>query len=339
MRKRANVFLRVFAVVALQPLFPTPSLATDDDDPARQEGEGRWVPSLAIMGGATIQEQRGSAGSVLFEDMNPNPVPLQGFVDGDDLATSPFVGGSLEVMTPALPLPTRPRLFLSGEILPTFASDRDIALKGDPGCIRGPRLGAPCTKDITVFSAATFAEDAANGQGSRTSAQVDTLVFGASLGVAFPVRVAKRQLRIKPSVGWISYEVDAEGLVVDAACDPVTQCTDTVIPIPPFPPIVTPGFLRETTLTGGASQRFNGIGPGLDVEMDAVRYGPLGVSLFLGGRAYRVLGDRTFGFGASQSFDDQLGMDVAVAAWEVEVDAWMYRAHVGIRFQWLGTRN
>ena len=36
-------------------------------------------------------------------------------------------------------------------------------------------------------------------------------------------------------------------------------------------------FLRETILTASDSQRFNGIGPGLDVEMDTGRFGPLGV--------------------------------------------------------------
>ena len=50
-------------------------------------------------------------------------------------------------MTPALPIPTRPRLFVSGEILPTFASDRDLALEGDPGCVRGPEPDAPCARD------------------------------------------------------------------------------------------------------------------------------------------------------------------------------------------------
>jgi hypothetical protein len=340
MRKRANLFLLVGAVVALQALFPIASLAAaggDPAEPARQAGEDRWVPSLAITGGATIQDQHGVADSVLFEDMSPTPVPLRGFVNGDDLAVSPFVGGSLEVMTPVLPIPTRPRLFLSGEILPTFASDRDVALEGDPGCVRGPLPDAPCARDIEEFGATTFGEDAINGEGTKTTAQVDTLVFGASLGVAFPLRFGRRQLRIKPSVGWINYKVEAEGLVVDGACDPPNGCTDTIIEFPPFPPIVNEGFLRETTLTAGDSQRFNGIGPGLDIEMDAGRFGPLGVSLFLGGRAYRILDDRTITFGTTEAFDDQLGTDVAVAGFEVEVDPWMYRAHVGIRFQWLGS--
>jgi hypothetical protein len=325
----------VCAVVALQAPFPIASLAADGGVPVGQQGEDRWVPSLAITGGATIQKQHGFVDSVVFEGMNPNPVPLQGVVEGDDLVVSPFVGASLEVMTPAIPIPTRPRPFLSGEILPTFGSDREIAVQGDPGCIKGPRLTDPCASAIETPLDHTFAEDAANGQGSTTTTLVDTLVFGAKLGVAFPAQLGKRQLRIKPSVGWINYEVGAEGVVVDAACDPVDACT----PVQPAGGPPTPGFLRDTTLTANDSGRFNGIGPGLDIEMDVVRYGPLGVSLFLGGGAYRVLGNRKIAFSASEIFTDQIsapGTDRAVADFEAELDPWMYRAHLGIRFEWLG---
>jgi hypothetical protein len=314
------------AAIALGALHPIASHATDDsasEEPTRQAGEDRWVPSLAITSGVTIQKQKGSADSLVFEDMNPNPIPLQGFFNGDDIAVSPFVGGALELMAPALPIPTKPRLFVSGEILPTFASDRDVVIDGDPSCVRGPKPGAPCARD----GGDNFSEDSANGEGTKTTAQVDTLVFGASLGAAFPLQLGERQLRIKPSVAWINYKIDADGLVVNANCDPTNICTGVG------------GFLRETILTANDSQRFNGIGPGLDIEMDTVQYGPLGVSLFLGGRAYAIVGDRDISFGATKSYDDQLGTDDATALFEVKVDPWMFRAHVGIRFHYLGNQD
>jgi hypothetical protein len=365
-RNGANLFPIIGAVVALQALFPIASLATDGDDPeehGKQAGEDRWVPSLAITSGVTIQQQDGSLLSGLLVDVNtppdtppvalqpecdaknpqpscPGPIPL----DGDDLAVSPFVGGSLELMTPALPIPTRPRLFVSGEILPTFAVDRDLALDGDPGCVRGPEPDAKCMRDEDEPRPRDTGEDSLNGEGSSTSAQIDTLVFGASLGVAFPVRVGKRQLRIKPSVGWINYKVDAEALVVDASCNPVDECTV----VKDENDIVVKNTLRERTLTASGSQRFNGIGPGLDIEMDAVRYGPLGVSLFMGGRAYAIVDDRTLSFGTEEFFGVQhivpddptspivFGPETDVGAFEVKVDPWIFRAHVGIRFHWLG---
>jgi hypothetical protein len=318
--------LVIGAIVALQANFSIASLASDGGDSAKptlQAGEDRWVPSLAITSGLTIQKQKGSAKSLLYEDMNPDPINLRGFVNGKDTAVSPFVGGSLELMAPAFSIPTRPRLFVSGEILPTFASSRDLALEGDPGCVRGPKPGSPCATDED----GVFGERAANGVGTRTSAEVDTVVFGLNLGVAFPLQIGKRQLRIKPSFGWINYEVDAEGLVVNANCDPTSECTGDG------------GFLRETVLSASDSQRFNGIGPGLDIEMDTGRFGPLGASLFLGGRAYAIVDDRTFSFSTEETFDDQLGMDRAVGRFEVEVDSWIYRAHVGIRLHWLGNQE
>jgi hypothetical protein len=325
--------VKVFSVtVALGALFPTASLAVDDGDPekyTKQAGEDRWVPSLAITGGVTVQEQDGTSDSFMV-NLNSVSTPLRGLIEGSDTAVSPFVGGSLELMSPALPFSLRPRVFVSGEILPTFAADRDLAVEGNPSCIRGPEPNAPCASKPGGLSGTSFDADNANGQGSSLETQVDTLVYGANLGVAFPVEVLERQLRIKPSVGWINYKVEADGLVVSAACGdpntipPSTRCND---------------FLREMTLAASDSQRFNGIGPGVDVEMDAGQLGPLGVSLFLGGRAYAIVGDRDFSFSATQSYDDQLGTDDATALFDVKVDPWMFRGHVGIRLHYLGNQD
>jgi hypothetical protein len=226
-------------------------------------------------------------------------------------------------------------------------------VEGDPGCVRGPEPTAPCaTKEPRdengdPIRAQPFSEDNANGQGTNTITQVDTLAFGASLGLAFPLQVLDRQLRIKPSIGWINYKVEVDGLVVDAACAervPIPGlpnqfmggCTDTT----DSTGTTHEGFLRQPeSLAASDSQRFNGIGPGLDVEMDAARVGPLGVSLFMGGRAYAIVDDRTISFSTTQFYDDQLGTGDATAQFKVKVDPWIYRAHVGIRFHYLGNQD
>jgi hypothetical protein len=337
-------------------LLPIASLAKDAGESAestRQAGEDRWVPSLAITSGVSVQKQNGTADSCLFPgDTSPDScnskldLPLRGFVKGNDTAVSPFVGGTLELMAPALSIPTRPRLFVSGEILPTFATDRDLVVEGDPGCVRGPNPGAPCAKNEEEGSRKVgFGQNEANGQGTTTSAEIDTLVFGASLGVAFPLQIGKRQLRIKPSVGWINYKVEAEALVVDAACNPTDLCTNATNES-------AFGYLRERTLSASGSQRFNGIGPGLDVEMDTGRYGPLGVSLFMGARAYAIVDDRKISFGTEKFYPEAMrdpedplypgivfGPETGAGRFEVEVDRWIYRAHVGIRFHWLGSEE
>jgi hypothetical protein len=172
----------------------------------------------------------------------------------------------------------------------------------------------------------------------------DTLTFGANLGVAFPARLGKRQLRIKPSFGWLHYKVSADGLVSNAKCGPDTFTPGIPNDTACTPRItgggaIIPGDLRAFSLDGSDSLMFNAIGGGLDLEMDTVRYGPVGASLFLGGGFYRTLGDRTISFNDTQIEPPEppfFGMDVATAQWEVKVDPWIYRAHVGIRFQWLG---
>jgi hypothetical protein len=339
MKKRANVFLWLVVLAALCVLGPSGSPASAASA-GTQAGEDRWVPSLTITSGVLFQPQEGAVDSLL---LGPPTVPLRDPTDGDDLAVGPFVGGALELMTPALPIPTRPRIFVSGEIVPTFASERDLALEGDPFCVSGPEPDAPCATneprnpDGSPVRARPFDENTARGQGSSTNAEIDTLVFGANLGVAFPLQFMGRQLRIKPSVAWIHYEIRADGVLVDAACTPnfglSSGCTDVG---------TRTGYLRQPErFQASASEKFNAVGPGLDVEMDAFRSGPLGISLFLGGRFYANLGDRKFSFGTQETVgapSEPFGEDTAVARFEVEMDPWMYRAHVGIRLLWLGSR-
>lgn len=298
--------------------------------------------SLSLTSGLTFQTHKGVADSTITDTSTLVSGPLRGQVTGDDFAVSPLMGGSLEVMTPALPIPLQPRLFLSGELLTLFAASRNLALEGDADCLRGPEPEAVCAKDEPIDDAGfplrsrDFGEDAANGLGTRLSARVDTLAYGLSLGAAFPFEYRERQFRLKPSLSWINYRVKTSGIVVDVDCEPDFRCTDVRTATG-----IDVGFNRETILKAKSGQRFNAIGPGLDIEMDAGRYGPFGVALLMSARAYAVLGDRTISFGTQKIFNDIVSQtlgedDVSSAAFNFEVDPWIYRAHIGIRFLFLG---
>lgn len=299
------------------------------------------MASLAVTSGVLLQGQDGTVASCLFANPAdatgscpaPGSTPLRPTSSANDLAIAAFVGGNLELMAPALPIPTRPRPFLSGEIIPTFAAKRDLAGEGDPDCVRGPEPGDPCAsaEDPLNPRDTAFGEDAANGQGSVVSSSYETLTFGANLGVAFPAQVGTRRLRIKPSFSWLSYDAKVSGKVVDAECEPVSRCT----------PVLNqgPGLLRETNLTGSENHRFHAIGPGLDVEMDTGRFGPLGTSIFIGGRAYRTLGDLDVEATSSQVYGDDglpLANQAVSASWDVDFNPWIFRAGVGLRVTWLG---
>lgn len=295
---------------------------------AAEEGAGvvedRWVPSLAVVSGVTFQDQSARLAS---SDSVGNPIDDRFPASGSDLAVSPYVGGNLQLLSPALPLPGRPRLFVGGGLLPSFGQDRDIAVEDDPGAFVPP-------------AGNLYPDTAVRGQGSSTTATLDTWVFAAAVGVAFPFELMGRQVWVKPSFGWIRYKMDVEGLLRDIQCAPFpgpppvqvsTQCRDLPNSIPPFD-----GFQRDVTLSASDSQWFNGIGPGFELEMSVGRFGPVGSSLFLDAQAYRILGDRSVSLTNSASFDDQLGSADYTANWSFETKPWMFRAGAGIRFHWLG---
>ena len=333
MRAAVNALAILSAAAALE---AAPRVAAAEEDAAppgrsAREGADRWVPSLAPTFGASFQHWEGALESEICRGCTfPNPMSqsLRAAASGDDRDVTPFFGGNLELMTPELPLPARPRLFVGGEILATFGVDRTIAREGDPGTI-----GSPFPAGTTLQP---FNEDTALGQGSETIATLGSPFYGAYTGVAFPFQVYGRRLRIKPAFAWMRYTVDVEGLVVDAEClDRTTAPTNLCNTIS----ATQQGVLREIRLEGSDTGTFNGIGPGLDIEMDTGVLGPLGTSIFLGGRAYRVLGDRKVEFDSTESFPNQgpgLSADETRGQWSFEADPWMYRVFVGLRVQWLG---
>lgn len=348
MRARVNALIATCALIATQA--PT-SLAAADDVIEPSEGIARrWIPSFALMGGATAQNVSGSQRSQLFDEGAP-PVELRESVNGGDRIVNALVGASIDLQTPELPIPGRPRLFVSGEYLPAFGPERRVAQEGEPSRIRGPDVGAVLavnetptryTNDPSVepglgrLPAFAFPDEEANGDGQDTITSYDRDMFGAKAGLAFPVEFMGRRFWLRPSVGWIVYEVEVEGILVDPSCSPSgssTQCTNTYL----SGDLVNEGFLRESILKGSQTEVFHGIGPGLDVEMYVGRFGAVATTLFIGGQAYYIPGSREVEARAGEAYDDLLGQDLHTATWRARVAPWFVRGNLGIRFQWLGS--
>jgi hypothetical protein len=333
-------------------------------EPQEQEGQNQWVPSLAITGGATLQNQSGTEHSVRVDSGAGTTTELRPSLRGDDRAVSPFMGGALELMTPALSLPGSPRFFATAEALSLFASSRQIVNEGTPGQLAGPEINSLPAKEETdqyyLFDTHTgqpalstgprpprreFFADEARGQGSNLIAQVDQLAFGIKAGVSFSFSFSGRQLRIKPSVGWMQYEIDTKGILVNPTCmgtSPASgRCTTTYDA--PGDPTPHPGFMRGTRLIADDTGVFDGVGPGIDLEMDTGRFGPIGTSLFVGLQSYYIPGDRDIDFRAARTFDDQIsqvapaGPETERAEWHFRAAPWVHRGSIGIRFQWLGS--
>jgi hypothetical protein len=322
MRTTVNVFVCGIAAYA----FALCPLAAAEEPPPREPG---WIPSFAIHGGAAMQDmestvdsfcQNGGPGSESQRLAScdflvaPGPAPLRPAASGADLTVSPFVGFELQLMMPAIDvIPGRPRVFVAGEIRLTFPPTKKLALEGSP-------TGVAANLDLERLPTVAL-----SGVGSQTASEVDTLGWGAGLGVAFPFHFRGHQLWLKPSARWTNYTVNVYGKVVVGLKDD-----------PPFGNTFGAN-LREINLLADDTINVNGVGPGFELELDAGQFGPIGVAVFAGGAIYKIFGDRSVAFSQTLSLTgDGLPPDTYTANFTHEIDPWMYRAGVGIRFNWLG---
>jgi hypothetical protein len=314
---------------------PGPSDATPlevaGEEPAPRDETERWVPSFSVFSGVLVQDADADlvSGRIQGEcvattipsdpahceqQIRPTappptsePLPLVR-IDGDDLMVTPYVGGSLELMTPGLTsLPGRPRFFVHGDAAASFSATRDVAKEGVPDEF-APAEGLEFTAEASIL-----------GQGSATSAEVMPLVISGGAGVAFTLDAWGRRIRIKPSVEYVREEIEVEGIVHRAV-----QTRNMPAPRPEdFPD----GF-RLIELGGREKQVFHGIGPGLEVEMDTLRAGPFMLAVYLSGNAYTFLGDREVEFSDTNE-------DGESAEWHFEKNEWAFRGFVGLRFRWV----
>ncbi len=294
---RVSIVLHAAWILAAS---PAPAAA---QSAAGGDHEDRWIPSLALVLGFTTQKQNGSVSSSQLIGASPGPV-LRSFADNVRYSNSPEVGGSLELLTPTLPLPLRPRLFVAGEILNVSAQRRNLAVEGDPTGLAEP-------EGITVFPPESIL-----GQGSTTLADLDTALYGASIGFSIPLQIGDWQLSIKPSARYIHRRATFTGKVFHA-----------------FRPVDT-GPTRAVQLRGNDSLDVHAIGPALEIEIDTVRISSLAASVYVSGGGYRMLSDRTISF--SNTALDSLGQSTYRAIWKADLDEWIYRADVGLRVKWLG---
>jgi hypothetical protein len=262
----------------------------------RDESE-LWVPSLAITSGILVEEDEDAEAAVVSTVRPP--------ASGKTTLIGPLVSGSLELMAPAWSDHWgRPRLFAHAGAGGNFAFERDVAKEGSPGTLKEPPPGllVPPVDNPNVVS----------GQGSTTSVQPRKLLVSAGGGIAFSFDAWGRRFRIKPSAEYLREEVEVTGVV--------SAATIADRDIPSF---------NLFTLSESERQVFHGVGPGLELEADVARSGSLVWSVLMSGGAYRILGDRTVQFSAT---DDQTGIERAT--WTYKKDPWSYRAHVGIRLRW-----
>lgn len=308
-----------------------------------QTGHDRWVPSLAATSGVSFVGLSGSVAS--YDEFGD---PLRPAASGRDYDVSPLLGADLELMSPQISLPLSPRLFVSGEVGAIFGVSRDIARESSATGARGPTIPPPPQGQTLPGVGYTIEE--ITGLGSKATTQLDKLYFGAGLGVAVPFEWFDRPMRLKVSAEYLWFRVDYDGLVTDAVCLPsgtTTRCADfdpvqpptlPGFPPPPDPPPVD-GYTRAIMLTDSTTNSYNALGPSIELEFDTGEFRSFTHSLFIGARAYRIIGDRSVrstSLSDQQTYDDEIGLATYDAEWDYKIDRWMYRIVLGLRFGFTG---
>jgi hypothetical protein len=334
----------------------------------------RWVPAIALQSTALGQKAEGSVDSsstITYEYLvqqvgnfrNPVPWPLvverslrEGKVNffdppssifptdlipgtpqnpgglvlpaaGSNLLLTPTVGMAVELMTPGLQeVPGRPRLFLHGDASTAFSVERSFGREGVPeGAEFPPAAVTELASEVEV-----------KGIGSITGAELRTLLLSGGVGVAFTLDAWERRLRIKPSVEYLRQRIDVRGRLLRAFRQHTgARAQGAARPVVPAVFIPTIDLEANDTLTS------YGIGPGLELEMDAARAGPVVLSLFVSGQAYRMLGERDVHLEDSAEVpvpDANSGTDATQpvsAKWDFHLHSWAYRGGLGLRFRWL----
>jgi hypothetical protein len=314
-------------------------------EPVVRDETERWVPSVAIFSGVIAADIEADVESsemgprLLYTPFSPRPPDRPDFsvfettvippelvrppAFGDDTNVEPFIGGQFELMSPGLQkIPGRPRLYVAGDVSWSFAFNRDVAKEGDPGAFEFP-VG--------------FNKPAASvkGQGSRSTIEPEDLVVGANAGMAFSVDIGERRLRIKPNVGYLRQELVYTGSVNRALL--INTGNGTI-----DPPILP--TWEEIEIKAEDDEVYHAIGPGLELEFDAARAGPIMLSVFANANAYKIIsGDRTIELEGTDTWEnyqpEELGggteTRTETAKWTFEKAPWSYRGSVGLRFRWV----
>ena len=197
------------------------------------------------------------------------------------------------------------------------------------------------------------------GRGSKIDITEDENVWQAGAGVAFTFELFERRLRLKPSV-----EYQRRKLTVETTANEIFTSSDVGTRQTPTAPKTPPAF-NIIQLAATDELVIDGLGPGLEVEMDTWMAGPFMLSLYISGQAYYALGDTKIdnrGAGRFEDCDDQDGGNLARLCqrtfdfpsqqvdpsnlnasgvgfndiwgdFKFEIDPWSYQAGVGVRFR------
>jgi hypothetical protein len=304
-------------ILALAIFFAMLSPAASASDLLGDEGgQGparRWVPSLSLEAGVLGQDLKAVVQSGQRED-TPQ--------DGDTRTVFPTLGARIALATPSLvdlsgvmEGPSTLRLYAHGGISYSIDKVTSITREGTVGPFKsraagGVDQGLDSNELAEVFS----------GQGAEVSSETQPLLLTAGLGVDFAFTIFDRLLHLKPSVEYRREELDYSAF----ASDVLPNGTN------PNPGRCPCAGLR---LRADEHQISHGIGPGLELELEAVRAEDFLLSIYAVAIGYRNLGELTQRWTKTGTYDD--GVTPGDVTGKVEIPDWSVRLGVGVRVSWL----
>ena len=300
-----------------RPFRAKPETASNESA-AHEREQNRWIPAISLQTGFIVNQRKSRADT-----------DERGLTEGDTNALYGLFGASAELSTPRIgALPGRPRFFFRGDVFGSRDDQEAVAKEGDPG--------------NPLFEIDENLEDGGVdgilGQGTSLRVQSEPLILSGGIGLSFETEVARRRLRIKPSVEWMFQrdEIHLEWSAVESE--------NTNNPLLCLP-------CRTSRVKMQTTKGYHSLGPGIEVDLDAGRVGDFTVSVFTQFHALRILGDRQVDLRAEsgwftrtladvngetviQSIDPAVGREDSVVRASYRREAWGYTAAAGVRIYW-----
>ena len=290
---------------------------------ARAEGrnpDDLWRPSAALQVAMAVRNFDSDLSSTpimgpplpgqpLRVDSNHGPTTVWFPAGGSATNVTPVVSGVLELMSPRITKRAwSPRFFIDASIDSDQGPERDLAKTGVPGVLQ-------VNPEALAFSP-FFPENSISGQGAVTSIDIKPSAYTVGAGVAFSMDVGERRVRIKPSVQFSSFRVRYSGVTSRAVDQLATGLPDNI------------DDFRLITLGVGKTEKYNAIGPALEVELDTARYGPLTLGVYIKGSLQAILGNTSFDMSASNEYGE-------TGFYDFEIERYGYRVGTGFRISWV----
>ena len=295
---RSVVTLRAAVASVLGLLVVSPVANADAVDPYAD----RWLPGISFESGIRILEADFSIDT-----------SERGVFENDARSVFFFAGAAVQLATPVIADPGVPvRLFGRFGAATSFDGRFGATNEGAPGpLIVPPNGGTPGTPAFV---------NAISGQGSSTQARAEPLILSAAFGADLSFDVMGRKLHVKPSLEWIWQEDQVVGLLGFGESTNVPPADTARCPC-------RTGFIRVESI-----EDFQGIGPGLEFEVEASRVGPGLLTAYAGAKAYYALTTEVILNGTSPLTDDSREISLRAT---YERERWDYVVGFGFRLYWL----